>query len=101
MDKIMARGENPEDISQNDDDTFNVTYKTSETLKNNPDAEVCRNEHIFPDPSARTMKDCRFIIHRKNMTKMNIVRYIVKAIFLPKNMRFLFQHDTINYFGIN
>jgi len=30
-----------------------------DVTENCPTLEVCRNEHIFPDPSARTMDECR------------------------------------------
>ena len=29
--------------------------------RNNPNSEVQRNEHIFPDPGARTEKEMRFM----------------------------------------
>lgn len=71
MDEVMARSENgeqPQSISANKDGTFKVVYRSVKNIKNKPTAEVCRNEHIFPDPSARTDKDCRFIIHRDYKT---------------------------------
>ncbi|NOQ31167.1 MAG: hypothetical protein GQ570_08605 [Helicobacteraceae bacterium] len=68
MEDILARGDNPANINQNEDGTFKVDFDNFEMTHNEPTAEVLRNEHVFPDPAARTMEDCRFIIHRKHMT---------------------------------
>lgn len=75
MEDVMLRtsnGEQPQSISSNEDGTFKVIYRSVKNIKNKPTTEVCRNEHIFPDPSARTDKDCRFIIHRdfKTLSEM-------------------------------
>ena len=68
MDDLLKEEEEPTDIKQNKDGSFRVKYETTDVLKNIPTLEVCRNEHIFPDPSARTMNECRFIIYKKYMT---------------------------------
>lgn len=58
----------PSEIEENDDGTFDAEFEEVQTLINKPTAEVCRNEHIFPDPSARNMKECRYIIHKHYKT---------------------------------
>lgn len=68
MQKLLENEEEPSSIKQNKDGTFRVKYSTIDVLKNIPTLEVCRNEHIFPDPSARTMDECRFVIYKKYMT---------------------------------
>lgn len=68
MDELLQDEEEPTDIKQNKDGTFRVKYSKVDVLKNLPTLEVCRNEHIFPDPSARTMDECRFVIYKKYMT---------------------------------
>ena len=68
MDELLQDEEDPSDIKQNKDGTFRVKYSKVDVLKNLPTLEVCRNEHIFPDPSARTMDECRFVIYKKYMT---------------------------------
>jgi hypothetical protein len=68
MQDLLQSEEEPSGIKENKDGTFRVKYKKVDILKNIPTLEVCRNEHIFPDPSARTMDECRFVIYKKYMT---------------------------------
>jgi len=68
MDSLLLDKREPSDIKQNKDGTYRVKYDSTEMVRNMPTLEICRNEHIFPDPSARTMEECRFIIYKKYMT---------------------------------
>ena len=68
MEELLQEEVEPEDIKQNKDGTFRVKYESIDVIENCPTLEVCRNEHIFPDPSARTMDECRFIIYKKYVT---------------------------------
>ena len=68
MEELLEEKREPDDIKQNKDGTFKVKYDKTEVVKNVPTLEVCRNEHIFPDPSARTMEECRFIIYKRYVT---------------------------------
>jgi len=61
MEEILANQKEPTEIRQNEDGTFWVEYNEKITTRNNPLSEVQRNEHIFPDPGARTEKDMRFL----------------------------------------
>ena len=68
MQDLLANEEEPTDIKPNKDGTFRVKYEYTEIKKNVPTLEVCRNEHVFPDPSARTMSELRYVIYKKYMT---------------------------------
>jgi len=76
MQEILERsqlGEDPSKIEQNKSkagqpETFNVIYASYSDLDNKPFVEVCRNEHIFPDPAARSEQELRFVIHRRYET---------------------------------
>lgn len=68
MEEILQRGENPDKITQEKNGKFTVEYNNIKCLKNSPDAIICRNEHIFPDPDARTHKELRYLCYRKHMT---------------------------------
>lgn len=68
MEEILQRGENPDKITQGKNGKFTVEYNNIRCLKNSPDAIICRNEHIFPDPDARSHKELRYMCYRKHMT---------------------------------
>lgn len=68
MEEILQRGENPDKITQGENGKFTVEYNNIRCLKNSPDAIICRNEHIFPDPDARSHKELRYLCYRKHMT---------------------------------
>ena len=68
LEKIMENPIEPTEIEQNSDGTFNVEYNEIVTSKNNPDTIVLRNEHVFPDPSARKDSELRFVAVVKLMT---------------------------------
>lgn len=68
MEEILQRGENPDKITQGENGKFTVEYNNIKCLKNNPDAIICRNEHIFPDPDARSRAELRYMCYRKHMT---------------------------------
>jgi len=61
LEEIMQNPIEPDEINQNNDGTFSVEYNEIKEILNNPDSNVCRNEHIFPDPSARKEKEMRFM----------------------------------------
>lgn len=68
MEEILQRGENPDKITQEKNGKFTVEYNNIKCIKNSPDAIICRNEHIFPDPDARSRSELRYLCHRKHMT---------------------------------
>ncbi len=68
MDELMMNEQEPDEINQNSNGTFSVEYNNEVTSFNDPHSEVCRNEHCFPDPSARTERDLRFFCIIKLMT---------------------------------
>ena len=68
MDEILARGEDPDVIKQMKNDKFRVEYNNVRIIKNEPDAIIWRNEHVFPDPSARSLEDLRYMTVRRRMT---------------------------------
>lgn len=68
MEEILQRGENPDKITQGKNNKFTVEYNNIRCLKNSPDAIICRNEHIFPDPDAKSHKELRYLCYRKHMT---------------------------------
>ncbi len=61
LEEIMKNPTEPTEIEQNSDGTFSVEYNNVVMTRNNPNSEVQRNEHIFPDPGARTEKEMRFM----------------------------------------
>lgn len=66
----QQKGQEPFTITKNEQkdgqpETFNVRYKRFTDLCNKATAEVCRNEHILPDPSARDDNDLRFLFHER------------------------------------
>lgn len=68
MDEILARGDVPDNIEEAGDNKFKVEYNSQKLIYNDPDAIICRNEHIFPDPGARTVEELRFLIYERQMT---------------------------------
>ncbi len=68
MEELMNKSYEPTDIEQNSDGTYKVEYNEIIQTMNNPDATVMRNEHVFPDPTARTMKELRFVAVIKLLT---------------------------------
>lgn len=67
--EILSREEEPDVIKETDDpNKFYVEYNNIKMIKNNPDAIIMRNEHVFPDPSARTRDELRFMCIRKHYT---------------------------------
>lgn len=68
MEEILAREDTPTSIEEKDNGRFTVEYNTTRITRNSPNAIICRNEHVFPDPDARNREELRFIIHRRHMT---------------------------------
>ena len=68
MEEILQRGENPDKITQDKFGKFTVEYNNIKCTKNSPDAIICRNEHVFPDPDARAREEMRYLCYRKHMT---------------------------------
>lgn len=65
MEEIVSREDEPIEISERDDGKFNVVYGTT---VNEPTARVCRNEHVFPDPGAKTIDELRFLGEKRLQT---------------------------------
>ena len=61
MEEILTNGRDPDKIDNNGDGTFTVTYQNKSLDVNEPTSRICRNEHIFPDPSARSTEELRFM----------------------------------------
>jgi len=71
MEELLVKTEElgePDELNQNEDGTFSVEWKKTKMLTNRPTGDICRNEHVFPDPSARTDKECRFVIQKSYYT---------------------------------
>jgi len=68
MEELMTNPQEPDEIEQNEDGTYKVEYNNIRLVRNNPDSTVCRNEHCFPDPGARTPAEMRFFAHIKLLT---------------------------------
>jgi len=68
MEELMLNAEEPSEIEQNPDGTFNVEYTEMILAENMPDAIILRNEHVMPDPGARTEDEMRFLIIEKMLT---------------------------------
>ena len=62
--KIMSIPDEPVEIERNEDGSFDATYRRPKVVKNKPSVEVCRNEHIFPDPGADNKDNMTFICYR-------------------------------------
>ena len=70
INEIISRDYDPDVIRKNKDkeDSFYVEYNHKVLKENRPDAIICRNEHIYPDPSARSRDELRFLCHEKEYT---------------------------------
>ena len=55
-------------------DQFKLTERQKITLRNNPNSRVCRNEHCFPDPSARQRKEMNFFCEKRYVTYYDLVK---------------------------
>lgn len=72
MEEMLRNPQEPDNISNNEDGTFRVEYNNRRMTENDPDSVVCRNEHCFPDPSARTEKEMRFFAKIELMTPSDL-----------------------------
>ncbi len=68
MNTIMQVQEEPTEITQNDDGSFNAVYQRKTIVRNQPTAKVWKNEDIFPDPLADSESTLGFVIGRSKMT---------------------------------
>ena len=68
MEEMLEKEGEPKKVKQNENGTYRAEFEKKDIIENMPTLEVCRNEHIFPDPSARTMNEMRFLIYEKFMT---------------------------------
>lgn len=68
LEQLVSDEREPEEISENEDGTYNGFYLETRVLANCPTAEVCRNESIFPDPSAKSDKDMSFLCFERTTT---------------------------------
>jgi len=64
IEKIMSIPDEPEKLIENDDGTFDAIYRRPKIVRNNPSVEVCRNEHVFPDPGADSRDTMTFLAYR-------------------------------------
>lgn len=58
----------PVDIKEDKNRKFRAKYERVDILKNAPTMSILRNEHVFPDPSARTMDELRFVVVKRFVT---------------------------------
>ncbi len=67
MEEVLANPIEPDKIDQSSEDPnlFDVEYKTETMEVNCPSSRICRNEHIFPDPGAKTNKEMRFLAEKQ------------------------------------
>lgn len=65
---IESEGFEIEELEDNEDGTYNVTAINRIVKKNNPTAEVLKNEDCFPSPSATSSDDASFFVYRYNTT---------------------------------
>lgn len=56
------------DAELQQDGTYTISVEQEITQYNRPSAQVVRNEHILPDPAARSVKELRFMAVIKHMT---------------------------------
>lgn len=68
MEELIEEGVEPEEIHQIDENLFQVINTELVTTKNHPNSRVCRNENIFPDPTARQEKELNFVIEKRYVT---------------------------------
>jgi len=74
MSEILKMDKEPENINQIDEDLFEVTNPELVVSRNHPNSRVCRNENIFPDPTARQEKEMNFIIEKRYVTYYDLVK---------------------------
>ena len=68
MDVILQLPDEPDEITENKDGSFNAIYRRRKIIKNQPTAKVWKNEDIFPDPLANSESELGFVIGRSKMT---------------------------------
>jgi len=73
MEKIVSIPDEPKEITSNKDGTFDAVYSRPKIIRNNPSAEVCRNEHVFPDPGADSSRHLTFMCYRFEETYSELV----------------------------
>jgi len=57
-----------EDLVENKDGTYNYKVTKTKIINNNPIATVWRNEHVYPDPEAKSDDEIRFLAVRRTQT---------------------------------
>jgi len=72
MEEMMNLPSEPAEVVDNGDGTFNAVFRRRILKYNRPTAEVCRNEHVFPDPAADTLDKMNFVCYRFEETLSNI-----------------------------
>jgi len=60
------------EIIADNGDTLDIEVIEVEVVKNEPSIKLCRNEHIFTDPTAEIDEDIQFIIHQYDMTMSDL-----------------------------
>lgn len=73
MQELMMSEDDPSELTENSDGTFNAVFKKKEMIRNRGTAKVLRNENVFPDPDARSDDELRFIAIRRYVTKSDLV----------------------------
>ena len=59
-------------IIKDNGDTLDIEITQIEITKNEPNIRLCRNEHIFTDPTAECDDDIQFIIHQYDTTMSDL-----------------------------
>ena len=61
-----------ENVKQDKNGLFSITAVNRKLIKNRPTSIVCRNEHIFTDPTAEKFSDSKFVIHQYDKSVSDI-----------------------------
>jgi len=72
MDELVNMNIEPDDVVDNGDGTYDAVFRRRTLKYNRPTAEICRNEHVFPDPAADTEEEMNFICYRFEDTLSSI-----------------------------
>jgi hypothetical protein len=74
MQELLSMDIEPKSIKETDDPMlFKITNDELVTVKNHPNSRVCRNENIYPDPTARQEREMNFLIEKRYVTYYDLV----------------------------
>ena len=73
MAQLLELDKEPKQLNQIGQDLFEATFDKIVTVKNHPKSRICRNENIFPDPTARQESELNFVIEKRYVTYYDLV----------------------------